>query len=98
MKPNLDLWKAFDDFAEALALAKKKRRRAIAGALAASFLGSLLTLVGVLGRRRGRAGDAPLSIDGTRSVVDESRGRPLLLLLVVVLFAMVALAASLSDL
>lgn len=97
-KPNLDRWTAFDDFADALAIAKKKRRRAMAGALAASFVGSLLTLVGVLGRRRGREGDAPLSIDGTRSVVDETRGRPLLLLLVAVLFAMVALAASLSDL
>ncbi len=97
-KPNLDRWKAFDDFADALALAKKKRRRAMAGALAASFFGSLLTLVGVLGRRRGREGEAPLSIDGTRSVVDNTRGRPLLLLLVAVLFALVALAASLSDL
>lgn len=97
-KPNLERWKAFDDFSEALALAKKKRRRAMAGALAASFLGSLLTLVGVLGRRRGSRAEVPLTIDGTRSVVDESRGRPLLVLLVAVLFAMVALAASLSDL
>ena len=94
-KPNLERWKAFDDFGEALALAKRKRRRAMAGALAASFVGSFLTLVGVMARRKNAA---PLSIDGSRSVVDESRGRPLLLLLVVVLFGLVALAASLSDL
>ncbi len=97
-KPNLDRWKAFDDFGDALSLAKKKRRRAIAGAIGASFVGSFLTLVGVLGRRRGQREKASLTIDGSRSVVDETRGRPLLVLLVVVLVAMVALAASLSDL
>jgi hypothetical protein len=85
-------------FAEALRLAKRKRRIAMAGAIAASFVGSLLTLIGVLARHKGEDADEALSIDGTRSVVDTSRSRPLLILLVAVLFGMVALAASLSDL
>jgi hypothetical protein len=97
-KPRLDRWKAFDDFPESLRLAKQKRRRAMAGALLASFVGSILTLVGLTSRRKGEDADDALSVDGTRSVVDRSRARPLLVLLVVVLFAMVALAASLSDL
>jgi len=98
LKPRLDRWRAFDDFAEALRLAKRKRRIAMAGAIAASFVGSLLTLIGVLARHKGEDADEALSIDGTRSVVDTSRSRPLLILLVAVLFGMVALAASLSDL
>lgn len=98
LRPRLDRWKAFDNFPEALRMAKRKRRLAMAGALAASFVGSLLTLAGLLARRKGEDANESLSIDGTRSVVDPTRARPLLFLLVGVLFAMVALAASLSDL
>jgi hypothetical protein len=96
--PALVRWIAFDDHAQAVRLAKHKRRRAMAGALAVSFAATALTLAALMARRRAEGTDGPLSIDGSRSVTDPKRGRPLLVLLVVTIFAMVALAASLSDL
>jgi hypothetical protein len=96
--PSLARWIAFDDYAASLKLAKAKRRRAMAGAMAASFVGTIFTLAGLIARRREEGAEGPLSIDGSRPVTDPKRGRPLLVLLVVTIFAMVALAASLSDL
>jgi hypothetical protein len=96
--PALARWVAFDDYAASLKLAKAKRRRAMAGAIAASFVGTVLTLAGLMARRKEEGTDGPLSIDGSRPVTDPKRGQPLLVLLVVTIFAMVALAASLSEL
>jgi hypothetical protein len=96
--PAIARWIAFDDYAASVKVAKAKRRRAMAGAIAASFVGTVLTLAGLIARRREEGTEGPLSIDGSRPVTDPKRGRPLLVLLVVTIFAMVALAASLSDL
>ena len=96
--PNLEHWLAFDDFPAALRLARGRRRRAIACAVAVSALASAITLLGLRKERRGAGGDAPLSIDGTRPVTDPKRGWPLLILLAAALFATVVLAASLSNL
>ncbi len=96
-RPNLSRWRAFDDFPQAVKHAKQKRRRAMAVAFLASLVVSLVTL-GRLGLGGSQKRDRELTIDGSASVVDPTRKRPLLVLLVLVLFAMAGVAASLSDL